>query len=476
MNSAAKAIASHGLKRRALSLGAVKAFDHALQFLLPVVLVRALDTATFGEYRLLWLAVGTVMALAQLNMPGSLYYFLPRSDAARKRAFVHHTLIYLGAAGLACALLASSLNPLLPAPIRPLTEYGALVPAFVGLWLVAVLLDFVPTVDERIAWQAYATLSVSALRAVLVGVAAVASGEMEVILWVLLAVVAVKIGVLLAYVARYHGLGRPWFDRSLFSDHARHAFPFGVTSALFLLRTQADQWVAATLFALSSFAALSIAGIVGQVVHIFRHSVIEAFMPTMSRMQAAGDVRGVMDMNRRANAMVGLVLFPILAAAFAFADEAVGIVYTAAYLEAAPVIRLYVIGMLVMVIEVSSVLQLLRQGVYAMKVYAGVLVVSVAGSIAGALTFGLTGAAAGSVIAVFIERAVTLRRVSRLTGITLRALQSWRSLGWSLGSAAVAGATAWSLAPQGNASIRLFAGVAILAAVYGALNFRRFRR
>ena len=63
-----------GLKRRALSLGAVKLFDHAMQFVLPVVLVRCLDSANFGEYRLLWLAVGTVMAVATLNMIGRLYY------------------------------------------------------------------------------------------------------------------------------------------------------------------------------------------------------------------------------------------------------------------------------------------------------------------------------------------------------------------------------------------------------------------
>jgi len=68
------------LKRRALSIGAARAFDHAMQFLLPVVLVRCLDAATFGEYRLLWLAVGTVMAFATLNMPGSLYFFVPRSE------------------------------------------------------------------------------------------------------------------------------------------------------------------------------------------------------------------------------------------------------------------------------------------------------------------------------------------------------------------------------------------------------------
>ena len=76
------------LKRRALSIGAVKAFDHAMQFLLPLVLVRCLDTATFGEYRLLWLAVGTIMSFATLNMCGTLYYFVPRSEPQRKRLYV----------------------------------------------------------------------------------------------------------------------------------------------------------------------------------------------------------------------------------------------------------------------------------------------------------------------------------------------------------------------------------------------------
>src|SRR5258705_11671876 len=92
MNAATKAIAAQGLARRAFSLGAVKALDQALQFLLPVVLVRCLDAATFGEYRLLWLAVGTVMARATLGMPGALYYFLPRSDAHPRGPFIHRTL------------------------------------------------------------------------------------------------------------------------------------------------------------------------------------------------------------------------------------------------------------------------------------------------------------------------------------------------------------------------------------------------
>ena len=475
MNSAAKAISAQGLKRRALSLGAVKAFDHVLQFLLPVVLVRCLDTATFGEYRLLWLAVGTVLAVATLNMPGSLYYFLPRSETTKKRLYVHHTLVFLAAAGLACGLLIGPWNPFLPAPMQPLAQYGVLVPAFIALWLAAVLLDHLPTIDERIRWQGYATLSVSALRAGIVAVGAIATGDLRVILWLLLAVVVVKLALLLLYVHRHHGLGRPWLQPREFRDQVAYSAPYGISNALFSLRSQADQWVVASLFALSSFAAFSIAAIVGQVVHIFRHSVMEAFLPSMSRMEAAGDVRGMMELNSRANVMVGTVLFPLLAVAFVFAEEIITIVYTASYLEAAPVIRLYIVAMIAMVIEIGSVILLLRQGPFQLRVTAVVLAASVAISLGGAHWIGLTGAAIGSVVAIYLDRAMMLRRVAAQTGISLARLQNWGALAWSLSTAVLAAALARLVVEQTLESpfLRLVAGTAVLGAAYGAMNYRR---
>ncbi|MGH8737623.1 MAG: hypothetical protein ACREVC_09730, partial [Burkholderiales bacterium] len=75
------------LGQRALSLGAANAFEFALQFLLPVVLVRCLDTEAFGQYRLLWLVVATIVGLGALDMPASLYYFLPRSGTDAKRLY-----------------------------------------------------------------------------------------------------------------------------------------------------------------------------------------------------------------------------------------------------------------------------------------------------------------------------------------------------------------------------------------------------
>jgi O-antigen/teichoic acid export membrane protein len=365
-------------------------------------------------------------------------------------------------------------NPLLPGPVRALEEHGLLVPAFVALWLFAILLDYLPTVDERIGWQAAATLSSAVLRAVLVGAGAWLTGELSVILWLLIGSVAVKLVLLAVYVHRHHGLGRPWFRRAAFADQFQRSAPLGLSAALFSLRTQFDQWVAASLFALSSFAAFSIAAIVGPVVYLFRQSVMEAFMPSMSRMEAAGDVRGLMQLNSRANVLVGTALYPLLAFAFAFAEDLISLVYTAAYVEAAPVMRVYVVGMAALVIEIGSLLLLLRQGAFALRLAACLLVVSAAGSWVAAHHFGLAGAAVGSVLAVYLDRALTLRRVSRHSGIGFAQLQDWRGLGRAIAFAVLAASLAWIAAElfldESGSFPRLAAGTAVLAAVYGSLT------
>jgi O-antigen/teichoic acid export membrane protein len=477
MNTAAKAMTWHGLKRRALSLGAVKAFDQAMQFLLPVVLVRCLDAATFGEYRLLWLIVGTLIGVATLNMAGSLYFFLPRSDPERKRLYIHHAWFYLAGVGLLCGLAVSSLNPLLPEAARELTKYGALVPVFVTVWFAALLLEYLPTIDERIGWQAWATITVSLVRVVLLAAGAWLTGDMRVILWLLVAAATLKLGLLFVYMRRHHGLGRPWFERTAFANQFRHSAPFGFSAALYGLRGQSDQWVAATLFSLHSFAAFSIAAILGQIVNLFRNSVLEAFLPSMSRMHAAGENAGMMDMNARANVLVAGLLYPLLGFVFVYAEDIVTVVYTVSYVDAAPVMRVYALGMTMLAVEVGSLLLLLRQGPYAIGVNAVALALSVTASLVGALYVGLWGAAVGSILALALDRALTLRRIAVQAGIPLRRLQDWRGLARTALIAAMGSALAWGVTRaffmHAPPLARLAAGAVVLAVVYALFILRR---
>src|SRR5258706_12729434 len=64
------------LERRAFSLGTANAIDFALQFVLPIVLTRALDSEDFCRYLLLGLAVVT-LTLAPTFKPHIMYDHSP---------------------------------------------------------------------------------------------------------------------------------------------------------------------------------------------------------------------------------------------------------------------------------------------------------------------------------------------------------------------------------------------------------------
>jgi O-antigen/teichoic acid export membrane protein len=463
----------HRLGRRALSLGVAKAFDFAVQFLLPVVLVRFLDADAFGQYRLLWLAVGTVMAIATLDMPAALYYFLPRSEGAMKRLYINQTLLFLAFTGLASAWVLSPWDPWLPEKMRGIAGHDAIVPAFVLLWVVAALLDLLPTIEERVRWQAKVTIGLGLLRALALSLAAILTREFEPVLLALLAFVVLKVALLLGYVARHHGLRGPIARRGVFADQLKYAMPLGAAGALYGLRMQADQWVAASLFSLGQFASFSIAAVLGPLMNLFRLSVSCAFMPSMSRLEASGDVAAMLALNSRANIMVATIVAPLLAFAFVFAEEVVTLVYTATYASAAAVMRVYIVGLAALVLETASVTMLLRQGPFVMCLNLIALILAVAIDWWAARRFGLAGAAAGSVTVIYLDRLVTLWRIARLAGLPVRMLQDWGALGLRLAFAAIAGALAWSVVGDLLASsppiVRLAWGALVVAVAYAAM-------
>jgi O-antigen/teichoic acid export membrane protein len=457
------------LERRALSLGTANAIDYALQFMLPMVLTRTLDPHSFGEYRLLWLAVSTLMMVTPMCMPPSLYYFLPRSDRPTQRLYINQTLIFMVFAGLVSAWALSLWNPFLPGKFEAINEgHGIVVPAFVLLWVFAMVLDILPTAEERVSWQAKVIVSLSATRAVALSAAAIVTRELAPVLWVLLAFTGLKAAILIHYVAKYHGLGGPLIRKDTFTAQVRQAAPFALSGTLHGIRVQGDQWIAAALFSVTQFASFSVATVLAPLVQIFRQSVNHVFLPSMSRMQSEGDHAGMLALNSRANCMVALMFYPLLAFAFVFADHVITLIYTRTYIDAVPVLRLYTLGLVAFVVELVSTLFVLRQGPFAAWANGLVLLIALPLSAIGAMNYGLVGAAMGSVAAIYVERVLSLRRIAKLTGTPVRRLQDWGALAGLLGAATLAAgvaalATHWS---EWSSLATLFVGGTIMAAAY----------
>jgi peptidoglycan biosynthesis protein MviN/MurJ (putative lipid II flippase) len=125
------------------------------------------------------------------------------------------------------------------------------------------------------------------------------------------------------------------------------------------------------------------------------------------------------------------------------------------------------------VIEPATLMLLLRQGPFSMRLGVLALALSVALSWTCARADGLAGAAVGSVAAIYLEHVGTLWRISRCTGVPWRHLQDWRSLGLLLLCAALAGVISWALVSRVPAELgleaRVAAGSVLLAVAYLAL-------
>ncbi len=404
-------------------VGATQMIEFGLQLLTPVVLVRVLDAEVFAGYRWVWLLASTVASIAPMGMVVSLFYFLPRSPARAKLQFIVQTAVHLLGMTALMAATAWAWRDMLPGEQGLFGQHGWALAAFVVLWGLGSLLDQLPTADERVRWQMAVSVGLAVVRsAALVG-AAWHSQTLAAILYVLLAFVVLKLGLLLYYVLRFHSQHDWAAERA--RAHAAHAWPLGAGTVLFGLRRQVEQWMVAAMFSPVQFASFSIAATLAPVMLMARRSVGLVLMPSMSRAESQGDLKAMLRANQSGNMVVARFLSPLLAAVAIHADTIVNFIYTTQYTDAANVLRVFVVLWFLQMIDLNALVVMMREGNFVSKINLPLLALAAAGSYAGAQAFGLPGAALGSVCSTYLERVLLARRLSAKVGVPLREFQLW---------------------------------------------------
>lgn len=454
--------------RGAFTLGTASAIDYVLQFILPIVLVRSLDPTEFGEYRVLWLVTNTVMAIAPLYMPQSLFYFLPRAGEQRA-PYVANVLWFLGLMGVLGALIVSPWNPLRPEVLRGLPGASDLIPAFILLWVASTLIEWLANTEGRIGVQARIIVILSLTRVVIVGAVAWFTSDIHAVFSALAAFALLRCLFVFGDVLRRYGKAGLTPNSGLMRQQFAYAAPFGAAGMLYNLRQQSDQWIAASLFSLQQFAAFSISLVVLPLAGLIRQAVSNAILPAMNARHHQGDVLGAVAINRDANTLTAILLFPVLAFLFVYAEEVIGLVYTLQYIDGAQPMRVYLIGLVGQALVVNNLLITLAQGGFQMRLNALFLPVAVLLSLGGASVYGLTGAALGSAVTQWASHLLSIRHVSRSCRVSASRLIDWSALVQYAFAAVLAGLLAYfAVRAVGTASmgLRLLVGAAVFSPVY----------
>ncbi|BBZ97115.1 O-antigen/teichoic acid export membrane protein [Bradyrhizobium japonicum] len=423
--------------RQGIALSAARYIEQFIMLLTPVVLVRTIDPTAFGEYRLFWLLVNTVAQLFAFNMPRSLLFFYVRLDSEGRRRYVGQTVLFLLATTMIAALLIFVFGNALPSGMKDLLhDHGFLLTAFLLVWNLGLLLDVLPNAAGQIRWQAQAILAISVLRAALIIPAAVIFQRLEEVLIAALIAACMRLGLLAYFIARYCGIRLFSLDTQQFRVQLRYALPFGVASLLWSMRKQAEQWIVATLFPSGVFGIFSVATTLLVPFEVLRGVLGNLLLPKMSHLHSLGRHEELLRLNNQGNVIISAVMFPAIAALFAFSDEVLQFLFTKEYVSGSPVLRIYLVQTLISV-EMTTLLNVFGQGSANMRYEASILPFAVITSLVSARYFGLPGTAIGSVLATFVWYTLCLRGLSKVMSVPIARLQDWKNLGKILSISAV---------------------------------------
>lgn len=420
-----------------IALSVARYVEQVIALLTPIILVRTIGVTAFGQYRLFWLLVTTVAMVFPLGLPRSLLFFFVRLDSEGRRLYVGQTVLFLLATTAVAALLILVVGDALPSGMYELLrEYKFLLLVFLFAWNLGLLIDVLPNATGQIVWQAQAILATSIARAALTIYAAVFFQRLEDVLLATLIAAFMRLGLLVYFIARYCGARLLPLDKQQFREQLRYGIPFGAATLLFNMRKQTEQWIVATVFSSGVFGIFSVATTLLMPFEVLRGVLGNLLLPKMSHLHSLGRHEELLRLNNQGNVIISAVIFPAIAALFAFSDEVIQLLFTKEYVSGSPVLRIYLVQTLIST-EITTLLNVFGQGRSNLRYEASIFPFSVISSLLGVWFYGLPGAAIGSVLATFAVYALFLTRLSNVMSVPIAKLQDWTSLGKLLSVSAI---------------------------------------
>jgi O-antigen/teichoic acid export membrane protein len=427
-----------GVLRPALLLTGGRLLAFGVAFLVPVVLARVLTIEQFGTYKQLFLVFATVFFVAQVGIANSLFYFLPRAPERAGRYAVNAALV-LAASGAACALglaagagaLARAFhNPALAPLIGPLG-------VFLAAMLVAAPLEIVLIARHRYRAAALAYALSDLLRAGLLVVPAVVTGDLA---WLVAGAIAFGLARVVALAVHLRrGLGAaPRPDGALLREQLAYSVPFGLAVLVATAQTHLHEYVVAHRFDAATFAIYAVGCLQIPLVDFVATPAGDVMMVRMAEASREGRADRLLATWHDTVASLALLFVPLVGLLVLGSRELITLLFTPTYAAAAPLFALGSTAILLVPLMTDGVLRVFARTRFLLGVHLLQLAVTAACIGPFLSRWGLAGAIGVTLVAVAVGRLVALGETRRRLQVGWRRLLPWGALGRIAGAGAVA--------------------------------------
>jgi len=416
-----KANPNESLSSRTLWYLAAKVAAFALNFALPLILVRRLSQHEFGLYKQVFLIVATSMSVLPMGVAMSAFYFLPR-DGVDKGNIVSNVVLFHGVVGaIVLTLLICDPGLLQKVFNNPeIVQYGPLIGLVVLFWTVSSFLEVVLVANQETRLATLCIVGGQFTKTLLLVVAALWFGSIRSLAWAALIQGVFQTLVLLAYLRLRFWQGGLRFSGPLLRTQLSYAIPFGAAGLILRIYSDLHNYFVSYRFGVALYATYAVGCFNLPLTDILSDSIGSVTLPRVSYLQHTGRTREIVELMARAVRKMAAACLPLYVFLLVSAKPVIALLFTERYLDSWPIfaVNLTMIPLAVVSTAYDPVIRAYMEHRYFLLWLRGVLAVVLIMMLwAGAAYLGLIGAILAVVAVSAIERTAVSLKVARILGV-----------------------------------------------------------
>lgn len=439
--------------------------NHGLVIISPIVLVRLLSVEQFGRYREFLLYTSVLIAFSSLGVSASLLHFVPHRPAHAQR-FVDQTVWMTLATSAIVIAGAVLLNSVLGGSVAG--EYMLPVAIYVALFANFDFWESLWIAQKRTAPVAGYTTGRLIARMTVVITAAALSADVDVIIWSLIGLEAVRLAISMTSWLRRRQPSPEKLPGS-WREQLRFCLPVGIGSVLRTLNRSMGSLLVVKMLGPVALAHYAIGTYLHPVLAILRSSMSDALLPEMSA-RPSEEKADSLTLWRRMTVVAAILLTAAAVVLARFADTLIVTVFSAEYRSAVLVFQIYLIVLLRESVDFPVLLRAINRTAPIM--YSNVLSLAVNGVLLAILlpTLGVVGAAVAFVASRIVDGAYLWLQTARAYHVRARDLVNWNELAKVPVAAGLASITLYgSFWTESLGILGVFAGALCFVLLYAAL-------
>jgi len=461
----------HSLTKQMMLLLVGRAAAFCFSFATPLILVRIFSTETFGLYKQLLLIQGTLTPTLAMGFAASLYYFLPRHPEERAM-YVSQTLALLLALGTSGAILLIAFKARIGLGLNnvELEPYIPWLAAFVLMYLLASMLEDLMVISKQAPLAMLTIMASEVLRATMVALAAILTGDMFYVVLALLAWAGCRLTALLLYLRATRSL-RFSFSLDRFREQLRYALPFGLAVIVGIVADNLHQYVVSYRYSTAQFAVYTVGYLQIPIVAIAFQSVVDVTIVRLTRLWMEQKSRECARLIGDTVIRLSFFLVPLSLWLYVSAPDFIRLLFTERFASSVVLFRIFLLMIPMTALTVEYALRSFSDTVYHFKANIVRLVSGLILLLVLVPTWDLAGAAWATVLSMVIMKVLMLYRVCHWLKIGASQLLPWEGLGRILMASVLAGIAAWTVHAAGafNPAIRLLLSLGLFAGCYAIL-------